>query len=147
MVAEKEIDIKKDWRLIEKNLSLSFWEGREILKLRIGKDELSFRLHLYKNRVMYLLFLNGYLYTGREDGKEKIQYMNEYTKYVIPAKEREKAKKRYIKIFGKKKGIEEFEKSYWNNTITVCDIMFTSKLRIKKMLERQTEKIFLIEEG
>ena len=146
MVAEKEIDIKKDWKFIEKSLSKSFWEGREILRLRIGKDDLLFRFHLYKNRVMYLLFLNGYLYTGVEDDKEKTQYMNEYTKYVVPVKEREKAKKRYIKIYGKKKGIEEFEKSYWNSTVTVCDIMFTSKLRIKKMLERQTEKIFLIEE-
>ncbi len=146
MVAEKEIDIKKDWKIIEKKLSKNFIEGMEVLKLRINKDNLVFRFHLYKNRVIYLLFLNNYLYTGTEKGKEKPQYLNEHTKYIVPAKEREKAKKTYVKNSGKKKGIKEFEESFWNKKVTVHNILFTSKLSIKKMLERQNEKIFLIEE-
>ena len=140
---EREINIKKDWKLIEEKLSKTFFEGIDVLKLKINKDQLCFKFTLYKNKVLYLLFLNGYLYTG----VEKKQYMNVRTKYMFPLKEREKQKRIYIKEFGKKKGTEEFEKSFWNNKVEIYNLMFTSKLKIKKMLERQNDKIYLIEEG
>lgn len=52
--------------------------------------------------------------------------------------------KKYIKYHGKVKGLKEYEASMWNDKITTYNVIFTSKLSIKKMLERQTEKIFLI---
>ena len=70
--------------------------------------------------------------------------MNEHIRFVYHKKDRESARKKYIKYHGKVKGLKEYEASMWNDKITTYNVIFTSKLSIKKMLKRQTEKIFLI---
>lgn len=138
MAIEKEINIKRDWKLIDEMLSVPFQGEKELVELKVGSDKLEVMHYIHKNRVVYLVFVNNKL------RYKESKYMNEHIRFVYHKKDRESARKQYIKYHGKVKGLKEYEASMWNDKITTYNVIFTSKLSIKKMLERQSEKIFLI---
>lgn len=138
MAIEKEINIKRDWKLIDEMLSVPFQGEKELVELKVGSDKLEVVHYIHKNRVVYLVFVNNKL------RYKESKYMNEHIRFVYHKKDRESARKKYIKYHGKVKGLKEYEASMWNDKITTYNVIFTSKLSIKKMLERQTEKIFII---
>lgn len=139
-----ELNIKKDWKIIETKLDKTFYVGKKVLELKIGEDNLKFVFHLFKGRVVYLLYVNNKINTIPSNDTDK-KYMNEITKKIFPSSVREKILKKLIREKGKIKGKEEFEKSRYNNEIKRYEFIFRSKRSIKKMLERQTEKIMLLE--
>ncbi len=100
----------KEWKEIESKLENSIFRT---IKVKIGKDTVDIVRKLEKNKILNAIYINGYI-KGAETQENQEKYWYKHTRYFKKCKagEREKEKRKLIRSFGKKAGMEMWDKWY-----------------------------------